>query len=91
MNLGALVDTVAYCLLGKIGLYAGPTVEVYVAAGMAAALTSIVGVTFASLALVVEVLGSEYSSAAAAVVCAVCFTASRRFGLYARASDKERE
>jgi len=63
---------------------------VYVAAGMAVALTSIAGVPLASIALVVEVLGSEYNPAAA-VACAVCFTASRRFGLYARVTSAERE
>jgi CIC family chloride channel protein len=90
MYLGALVGAAAYYLLGEIGLYAGPTVAVYVAAGMAAALTSIAGVPLASIALVVEAFGSEYSPAAA-VACAVCFTASRRFGLYARASNTECE
>jgi len=77
-------------LLGEIGLYAGPTVAVYAAAGMAAALTSIAGVPLASIALVVEAFGSEYSPAAA-VACAVCFTVSRRFGLYARTPNTERE
>jgi len=52
-----------YYLLSGIGLYAGPTVAVYVAAGMAAALTSIAGVPLASIALVIEAFGSEYSPA----------------------------
>jgi CIC family chloride channel protein len=90
MYLGALVGAAAYYLLGEIGLYAGPTVAVYAAAGMAAALTSIAGVPLASIALVVEAFGSEYSPAAA-VACAVCFTVSRRFGLYARTPNTERE
>jgi CIC family chloride channel protein len=88
MYLGALIGAAAYYLLDGFGLYAGPTVAVYVAAGMAAALTSIAGVPLASIALVIESFGSEYSPAAA-VACAVCFTASRRFGLYARASSAE--
>jgi CIC family chloride channel protein len=90
MYLGALVGAAAYYLLREIGLYAGPTVAVYAAAGMAAALTSIAGVPLASIALVVESFGSEYSPAAA-VACAVCFTASHRFGLYARPTNTERE
>jgi CIC family chloride channel protein len=90
MYLGALVGAAAYYLLGEIGLYAGPTVAVYVAAGMAAALTSIAGVPLASIALVIEAFGSEYSPAAA-VACAVCFTASRRFSLYARPTSERPE
>lgn len=90
MYLGALMGAAGYYLLGEIGLYAGPTVAVYVAAGMAAALTSIAGVPLASIALVVEAFGSEYSPVAA-VACAVCFTASRRFSLYARPTGLEPE
>lgn len=88
MYLGALVGAAAYHLIGAMGLYAGPTVAVYVAAGMAAALTSIAGVPLASIALVIEVFGSEYSPAAA-VACAVCFTASRRFSLYTHPGSAE--
>lgn len=81
MYMGALVGAAGYYLLGEVGLYAGPTVAVYVAAGMAAALTSVAGVPLASIALVVEIFGSEYSPVAC-FACAICFTASHRFSLY---------
>ncbi|MHC4094414.1 MAG: chloride channel protein, partial [Planctomycetota bacterium] len=85
MYLGALVGAAAYYLLLTLGLYPGPTVAVFVATGMAAALTSIAGVPLASIALVLEAFGAEYGPAAA-LACAICFTASRRFSLYARPS-----
>jgi CIC family chloride channel protein len=88
MYMGSLVGAAAYYLLGQIGLYAGPDVAVFVATGMAAALTAIAGVPLASIALVVEVFGSEYTPAAAAA-CAVCFTASRRFSLYVQPKRSE--
>jgi CIC family chloride channel protein len=81
MYMGGLVGAAGYYLLGEMGLYAGPTVAVFVATGMAAALTSVAGVPLASIAFVVEVFGSEYT-AAAVMACAVCFTVSRRFSLY---------
>jgi CIC family chloride channel protein len=81
MYMGSLVGAAAYYLLGQIGFYVGPNVAVYVATGMAAALTAIAGVPLASIALVVEVFGSEYTPTAA-LACAVCFTVSRRFSLY---------
>jgi len=81
MYMGGLVGAAAYYLLPEIGLYPGPSVAVFVATGMAAALTSIAGVPLASIAFVIEVFGAEYSPAAC-FACAVCFTASRRFSLY---------
>jgi CIC family chloride channel protein len=81
MYMGGLVGAAAFYLLGEIGLYAGSSVTVFVATGMAAALTSIAGVPLASIALVIEVFGAEYSPAAC-LACAVCFTVSRRFSLY---------
>jgi CIC family chloride channel protein len=81
MYMGGLVGAAAFYLLGEIGLYAGTSVTVFVATGMAAALTSVAGVPLASIALVIEVFGAEYSPAAC-FACAVCFTASRRFSLY---------
>ncbi len=81
MYMGGLVGASAYYLLGEMGLYAGPTAAVFVATGMAAALTSIAGVPLASIALVIEVFGASFSPAAA-LACAVCFTASHRFSLY---------
>ncbi len=90
MYMGALVGAAAYYLLGEIGVNAGPTVAVYVATGMAAALTSIAGVPVASIALVVEVFGAEYSPPAC-FACAVCFTASRRFGAYVQPASRDRE
>ena len=86
MYMGGLVGAAAYYLLGEIGLYAGSSVTVFVATGMAAALTSIAGVPLASIALVIEVFGAEYSPAAC-LACAVCFTASRRFSLYAQPAN----
>ncbi len=83
MYMGGLVGAAGYYLLGEIGLYAGTSVTVYVAAGMAAALTSVAGVPLASIIFVIEVFGAEYSPVAC-LACAVCFTASRRFGLYNR-------
>ena len=44
MYMGGLVGAAGYYLLGECGLYAGPSVAVYVATGMAAALTSMAGV-----------------------------------------------
>jgi CIC family chloride channel protein len=85
MYMGGLVGAAGYYFLGEIGLYAGPTVAVFVATGMAAALTSIAGVPLASIAFVIEVFGAEYSPAAC-LACAVCFTASSRFSLYIRAT-----
>lgn len=82
MYMGGLVGAAGFYLLGDIGLYAGPSVTVFVATGMAAALTSVAGVPLASIALVLEVFGSDYGPAAA-LACAVCFTASKRFSLYA--------
>jgi CIC family chloride channel protein len=81
MYMGGLAGAAGYYVLGEMGLYAGPTVAVFVATGMAAALTSVAGVPLASIAFVIEVFGSEYTPAAA-IACAVCFTASRRFSLY---------
>jgi CIC family chloride channel protein len=81
MYMGGLVGAAAYYLLGELGLYAGPTAAVFVATGMAAALTSMAGVPLASIALVLEVFGSEYAPDAA-IACAICFTVSRRFSLY---------
>jgi CIC family chloride channel protein len=86
MYMGGLVGAAAYYLLGECGLYAGPSVAVYVATGMAAALTSMAGVPLASIALVIEVFGPEYTPAAS-LACAVCFTASRRFSLYVQATS----
>jgi CIC family chloride channel protein len=83
MYMGALVGAAGYYLLGEIGLYAGPSVAVFAASGMAAALTAVAGVPLASIALVLEVFGSDYGPAAA-IACAMCFTASRRFSLYLR-------
>lgn len=83
MYMGALVGAACFYLLGEIGLYAGPSVTVFVATGMAAALTAVAGVPLAAIALVLEVFGSEYGPAAA-LACAVCFTASKRFSLYTR-------
>jgi CIC family chloride channel protein len=83
MYMGALVGGAGYYLLGEIGLYAGPSVTVFAASGMAAALTAVAGVPLASIALVLEVFGSDYGPAAA-IACAMCFTASRRFSLYVR-------
>ena len=54
MYMGGLVGAAAFYLLGELGLYAGPNAAVYVATGMAAALTSIAGVPLASIALVLE-------------------------------------
>jgi CIC family chloride channel protein len=88
MYMGSLVGAAAYYLLKQIGLYVGPDVAVFVATGMAAALTAIAGVPLASIALVVEVFGSEYTPAAA-FACAVCFTASRRFSLYVQPKRSE--
>lgn len=81
MYMGGLTGAAGYYVLGEMGLYAGPTVAVFVATGMAAALTSVAGVPLASIAFVIEVFGSEYTPVAA-MACAVCFTASRRFSLY---------
>lgn len=81
MYMGGLAGAAGYYVLGEMGLYAGPTVTVFVATGMAAALTSVAGVPLASIAFVLEVFGSEYTPVAA-LACAVCFTASRRFSLY---------
>ena len=89
MYMGGLVGAAAYYLLGEMGLYAGPTAAVYVATGMAAALTSVAGVPLASIALVAEVFGPEYIPAAS-LACAVCFTASRRFSLYVQATSDDR-
>jgi len=83
MYMGALVGGAGYYLLGEIGLYAGPSVTVFAASGMAAALTAVAGVPLASIALVLEVFGSDYGPAAA-IACAICFTASGRFSLYLR-------
>lgn len=82
MYLGAVVGAAAYYFLLTIGLYPGPTPAVFVATGMAAALTSMAGVPLASIAFVIEAFGSEYGPPAA-LACAICFTASRRFSLYA--------
>ena len=71
MYMGALVGAAGYYMLGEMGLYAGPTVAVFVATGIAAALTSVAGVPLASIAFVVEVFGSEYTPAAA-IACAIC-------------------
>jgi CIC family chloride channel protein len=86
MYMGGLVGAAGFYFLGEIGLYAGPSVAVFVATGMATALTSVAGVPLASIALVLEVFGSNYGPAAA-LACAVCFTASKRFSLYARPLD----
>ena len=83
-----LVGAAAFYLLGEIGFYAGTSVTVFVATGMAAALTSVAGVPLAAIALVIEVFGAEYSPAAC-FACAVCFTASRRFSLYGRPKISE--
>lgn len=83
MYMGGLVGAAGFFFLGEIGLYAGPSVALFVATGMATALTSVAGVPLASIALVLEVFGSNYGPPAA-LACAVCFTASKRFSLYAR-------
>jgi CIC family chloride channel protein len=83
MYMGGLAGAAGFYLLGEIGLFAGTSVTVYVATGMAAALTSIARVPLASIAFVIEVYGSEYS-AAACLACAVCFIAGNRFSLYNR-------
>lgn len=85
MYMGALVGGAGYYLLTDLGLYAGPSVTVFAASGMAAALTAVAGVPLASIALVLEVFGSDYGPVAA-IACAMCFTASRRFSLYLRPS-----
>jgi len=90
MYMGALVGGAGYYLLTDIGLYAGPSVTVFAASGMAAALTTVAGVPLASIALVLEVFGSDYGPAAA-IACAMCFTASRRFSLYLRPSATHAE
>jgi CIC family chloride channel protein len=81
MYMGGLAGAAGFYLLNDIGLYTGTSVAVYVAAGMAAALTSVAGVPLASITFVIEVYGSEYGPAAC-LACAVCFTFSRRFSLY---------
>jgi CIC family chloride channel protein len=86
MYMGALVGGAGYYLLGDLGLYAGPSVTVFAASGMAAALTAVAGVPLASIALVLEVFGPDYGPAAA-ISCAMCFTASRRFSLYLRPDE----
>ena len=83
MYMGGLVGAAGFFFLGEIGLFAGPSVALFVATGMATALTSVAGVPLASIALVLEVFGSNYGPPAA-LACAVCFTASKRFSLYAR-------
>jgi CIC family chloride channel protein len=83
MYMGGLVGGAAFHLMRELGIYAGPTAAVYVATGMAAALTSIAGVPLASIALVLEVFGPEYTPEAT-IACALCFIVSRRFSLYAR-------
>ena len=88
MYMGGLIGAAAFYLLGEIGLYAGTSVTVFVATGMAAALTSVAGVPLASIALVIEVFGAEYSPAAC-FACAVCFTANRRFSLYVQSPISE--
>jgi len=88
MYMGALVGGAGYYLLGEIGLYAGPSVTVFAASGMAAGLTAVAGVPLASIALVLEVFGSDYGPAAA-IACAICFTASRRFSLYRRPGTRD--
>ena len=89
MYMGGLVGAAGFYFLGEIGLYAGPSVAVFVATGMATALTAVAGVPLASIALVLEVFGSNYGPAAA-LACAVCFTASKRFSLYARPPEGDR-
>ena len=81
MFMGGLAGAAGFYLLGEIGLYAGTSVTVYVATGMAAALTSIARVPLASIAFVIEVYGAEYS-ATACFACAVCYIAGNRFSLY---------
>jgi CIC family chloride channel protein len=88
MYMGGLIGAAAFYLLGEIGLYEGLSVTVFVATGMAAALTSVAGVPLASIALVIEVFGAEYSPAAC-FACAVCFTANRRFSLYVQSPISE--
>jgi CIC family chloride channel protein len=88
MYMGGLVGAAGYYLITDLGLYAGPSVAVFVATGMAAALTSVAGVPLAAIAFVIEVYGAEYSPAAA-LSCAICFTASRRFSLYTRPEANE--
>jgi CIC family chloride channel protein len=88
MYMGGLVGAAAFYLLSEIGLAGGTSVTVFVATGMAAALTSVAGVPIAAIALVIEVFGAEYSPAAC-FACAVCFTAGRRFSLYVQTASSE--